>query len=373
MKLTLWMIIAVGLIGIILLSGCSKGDNIIKIGFIGPLTGDAVIYGEPVRDAVSLAVEEINDKGGVDGKRLEVIYEDGKCAGKDSATAAQKLINIDKVKVIIGGLCSGETLGAAPVAEDAKIILFSPGSGSPDITNAGDYIFRNFPSDSSSGKKMAEVAVEKNFKNVALLVENTDYAQAIKRVFVNRFNELGGKIIIDESFSSDDNDLRTQITKIKSTNPNAIYLVPQTPQKAEIAIKQMEELGVDVQILSNELINSELVLKNVGSLIEGAIYAEPAFDENKFLAKELLNKYKEKYGSLGKGLPPVYIATAYDSVYIFKELIEDEGYDAEKIKSALYQIKNRDVTAGKLTIDQNGDPIFEYVVKVIRGGKPTTL
>lgn len=371
MKSMLWMIVAIGLIGLILLGGCSKGNNVVRIGFIGPLTGDAVIYGEPIRNAVSLAVEEINNKGGINGKQIQIIYEDGKCNGKDSATAAQKLINIDKVKIIIGGLCSGETLGAAPIAEENRVILFSTGSGSPDITNAGDYIFRNFPSDASSGKKMAEVAIKKSLNKVALLVENTDYAQAIKKVFTKRFKELGGGITTDESFSSDENDLRTQITKIKSTNPNAVYFIPQTPQKIEIAFKQFMQLGLNVQVLSNELINSEAVLKSVGEAVEGTLYAEPAFDENKYLAKQLLDKYKEKYGSLGAGIPPVYLATAYDAIYIFKELIEKYSEDdVEAIKDGLYEIQFRDGAAGRLTMDQNGDAVFEYVVKIIKNGKP---
>ena len=341
----------------------------IKIGFIGPLSGDAAIYGESMRDAVRLAVEEINNAGGIKGRPLIVIYEDGKCSGKHAASAAQKLINIDKVKIIIGGICSSETLGAAPIAEAAKVILFSPGSGSPDITNAGDYIFRNFPSDASAGRKMAELAIDRNLKNIALLVETTDYAQALKRVFTNRFSELGGKIVADESFTSEATDMRTQITKIKAQNPDAIYFVPQTPARAIIAIRQFKELGLNVQILSNEMINSEAALKELGVLVEGVFFAEPAFDETRPLSKAYLDKHKAKYGTLGEGLPPVYLATTYDAVYILKEMIEKYGEDTSKIKSGLYGIKNRQGAAGSLTIDQNGDPVFEYVVKVIKGGK----
>jgi len=201
----------------------------IKIGFIGPLTGSAASAGEPTQKAVALAVEEINNSGGIKGRPIKIIYEDGKCEGKEAVNAAQKLINIDKVKIIIGGFCSGETLAVAPIAEAAKIILFSTGSGSPDITNAGDYIFRNFPSDASSGRKIAELAIENNLKSIALLVETTDYAQAIKKVFNDHFSELGGKIPIDESFTSQSTDLRAQLTRIKAKNPNAIYFLPQSP------------------------------------------------------------------------------------------------------------------------------------------------
>lgn len=369
------VVVAVVAIGYFVSKGPSEpvSTEPIKIGFIGPLSGDAAIYGEPMRDVVRLAVDEINNAGGIKGRTVTVIYEDGKCNGKDATSAAQKLISVDKVKIIIGGVCSGETLGAAPVAEAAKVILFSPGSGSPDITNAGDYIFRNFPSDASSGKKMAELAIDRNLKNIALLVETTDYAQAIKRVFTARFGELGGKVVADESFTSEATDMRTQITKIKSQNPNAVYLVPQTPARAEVTIKQLKELGLNVQILSNEIVNSEAILKNFGALVEGILYAEPAFDETSPLNKAYLDKHKAKYGTLGEGLPPVYLATTYDAVYVLKEMIEKYSEDTNKIKSGLYGIKNRQGAAGSLTIDQNGDPVFEYVVKTIKNGKPTEV
>ena len=368
------VIIALVAVGVWFLArGPAGPTGPIKVGFIGPLSGDAATYGEPMHDAVALAVQEINSSGGVKGRMIEVVYEDGKCAGKDAANAAQKLINIDKVKIVIGGVCSGETLGAAPIAEAAKVILFSPGSGSPDITNAGDYIFRNFPSDASSGKKMAEVAMEKNLKRVALLVETTDYAQAIKRVFTNRFTELRGEIVADESFTSQATDMRTQITKIKSTRPDAVYFVPQTPAKGEIALKQFGELGLRAQLLSNEIINSEIILKNVAKAVEGVLYAEPYFDPESPISKAFLDKYKTKFGTLGTGLPPVYLATAYDSVYVFEELLERYGDDVEKVKAGLYGIKNRQGTAGVLTIDRNGDPAFEYVVKTIKDGKPAEV
>lgn len=341
----------------------------IKIGFIAPLTGNAASYGEPVKNAVVLAVEEINNSGGIKGKEIKMIYEDGKCEGKEATNAAQKLINIDKVKIILGGFCSGETLAVAPIAEAAKVILFSSGSGNPDITDAGDYIFRNFPSDASSGKKIAEMAIEKNLKKVALLVETTDYAQAVKKVFIDRFSELGGTIVIDESFTSQTVDLKTQLTRIKSKNPDAIYLLPQMPSIAEISFKQIRELGLDMQVLSNEITSSEIILENIADIVEGVLFAEPYFDENDSLTKEFLDKYKERYGMLGGGLPPVYLATSYDAMYILKEQIEKYGENVEKIKKGLYSIKDRKGVAGNLTIDENGDSIFEFVVKVIRNGK----
>jgi len=339
----------------------------ISIGFIGVLSGDGSSYGLPIKDAISMAVAEINDTGGINGRDLKIIYEDAKCDNKEATIVTQKLINVDGVKVILGGLCSGETIAAAPIAESNKVILFSYGSSSPDITNAGDYVFRNFPSDATSGNKMAELAYKKGWKKVALLVESTDYAQAIKNVFVNRFETLGGEILLDESFTSDSTDFKTQITKIKAANPDVLYFLPQTPESGLVGLKQIREQGIEAKIFSNELISSAELIETEG-LVEGAFYAEPAFDDNQALAQQFLNKYNAKFGN-DYDLPAFYLASGYDAVYIIKEQLEKYGENPDKIKAGLYQIKNRSGASGNLTIDKNGDPVFEYVVKMIEDGK----
>ena len=140
----------------------------IKIGYIGPLTGGVAAYGETEKNVIELALQEINSSGELN-RKLEVIYEDGKCDGKDAATAAQKLINIDKVKIILGGACSAETLAAAPLAEENKVILFSSFASNPSISQAGDYIFRNCFSDADFGKADAEFIVSRGIKRVAAL------------------------------------------------------------------------------------------------------------------------------------------------------------------------------------------------------------
>ncbi len=342
----------------------------VRVGFIGPLSGDAASIGEPIMNAVKIAVEEVNTAGGINGAQLEVIYEDGKCTGPGALSAAQKLINVDNVKVIIGGLCSGETLGAAPIAESSKVVLFSPGSGSPDITKAGDYIFRNFPSDASSGKKLAEVAVGKNQKKIAIVSESSEYAQAVKGVFVTRLKELGGTVVTDERFVSTAKDIRSQVTKAIASKPDAIYFVPQTPSNAILGMTQIRQLGFKGQILSNEFLNAEEVVNAAKTAVEGAIYAEPLFDENRKESKMVLDKYKAKYGEkLPGGVPPVYLATAYDSVYVLADQIKKNGLDVDKIKAGLYSIKDWVGSAGVLIIDSNGDPVFEYVTKQIKDGK----
>jgi ABC-type branched-subunit amino acid transport system substrate-binding protein len=189
-------------------------------------------------------------------------------------------------------------------------------------------------------------------------------------VFVARLNELGGKVLVDEKFASTAKDIRAQVTKAVGSKPDAIYFVPQTPSNAILGLTQIRQQGYKGQILSNEFINAEEVLKAAKSAAEGAIYAEPLFDPNRTESKAFLDKFKAKYGGvLPGGVPPVYFATAYDAVYVITDQIKKNGLDTDKIKAGLYAVKDWAGSAGVLTIDSNGDPVFEYVTKQIKDGK----
>ncbi len=148
--------------------------EVIKLGFVGPLTGDVANPGILARSAAEIAVEEINQMGGVNGTKITFIAEDGKCTPKDATTAGKKLIEVDKVLAIVGGMCSGETLAIAPLAESEKVVTVSYASSNPTITNAGDFIFRVFPSDSFQGSVSARYAYENLGKKAAVVYTNNE-------------------------------------------------------------------------------------------------------------------------------------------------------------------------------------------------------
>jgi branched-chain amino acid transport system substrate-binding protein len=345
-----------------------NNSNEYVIGSIMPLSGDAAAFGLPFEKTVNLAVNEINENGGINGKQLKVIFEDSKCTNKDAVDSVNKLININNVKIIIGGICSGETLAAAPIAEKNKIILFSPASGSPDITFSGDYIFRNTASDAYSGKKIAEAIIKNNQRKLAIITENSDYALAISRVFKEEYKKLGGEILIEEKFNSDVTDFKTIVTKIINTNPDAIYLIPQTPKSLTILLKELKENNYTGQLYGNEYTRSKEVLEDYATEAEDIIFAEPEFNENSPLTKELLGKLKANNIDLSY---PSYQTKVYDSVYIIKEAIEKckTDRDTDCIKNHLYGIKDRLGTDGFLTINENGDAEVNYQLKIIKNGE----
>lgn len=358
----------------LLLTACASPaedpNGPITIGSILPLTGDGAAYGLPLQTVAQIAVEEINANGGVNGRELNVIWEDGKCSGKDATAAAQKLINADKVKVILGGLCSSETLGFAPLAETNGVLVLSPASSSPDITSAGDYIFRNYPSDSSQGKILANIAIERGYKKVGMLTEENDYTLGIEKAFSEAY-ATDETEFVSESFLATDTDFKTQLTKLKGGGIDALFINPQTPPKADLILKQLQDLGTDgLQLFANDVITSYGEgLSRYPELVEGLIGAETGYNADDEGFKYFTAKYQEKKGEEAPFL--AYSAATYDAVYLLKAAIEAVGHDADAIKGWLYNVKDWQGAAGSLTIDANGDPTSGHQPRVVKAAKAT--
>lgn len=340
----------------------------VKVGGVVPLTGDGAAYGLPVQRAASLAVNEINLAGGVKGEPLEIVWEDGKCDAKEATSAARKLVTIDKVAIILGGVCSSETLAMAPITEAEKVIVLSPSSTSPDITTAGDFVFRTAPSDALAGRVAAEYAVKKfSAKKAAIISETKDYTQGLRRVFKEVFTALGNTVVADEVYNTGDTNFRSQLLKIKATNPDVLYLLPQTPASGVLILKQLKDLKMKTQLLTAEVLIGRDAVKEQGSAMEGLVGVEQYFDEKGERAQTFLKKYKETYNE--EPPFPSFMANMYSQVYLVKEAMEKYGQDTEKIRDYFLSLKGWEGALGRLTFDQNGDPLSSYAVKKVEGGK----
>lgn len=341
--------------------------NEIKIGAILPLTGDGAKYGEEARNGIDLAVEEINAKGGVDGRKVRIIYEDDQGTSTAAVNAFNKLVTVDKVPVIIGPMYSSTTLAVAPIAERAKVVVLSPSASSPKVTQAGDYIFRNWPSDVYEGGEMAKFAHERlGLKRAAILTVNLDYGIGLTEVFSKEFTDLGGQVVVVEKYEQGATDFRTQLTKIQATNPDGLYLPGYYTEIALILI-QAKELGINVQFLSCVGFDNPKSLELAGEAAEGVIFARPAYDpESKAEpVASFVQSFKSRYGLV----PGTYAAHAYDAMRIVAEAIRKGGYQSEGIKKALYAIRNFPGVTGETSIDENGDVSKPSQIMKVEGGK----
>lgn len=342
----------------------------IKIGFIGPLSGDAASYGVDEKNSTILAVEEINEAGGINSRKLEIIYEDGKCSGKDAVSAAQKLINIDKVKIILGGACSGETLAIAPIAEQNKILLFSAFSSSPDITNSGDYIFRNSPSDLDVAKGYVRFIVNKaGYKKIAVMSENTDYASGVRKIFNEELRNMGGVVAADEVFKQGERDFRESITKIKTSGAEAIFINPQSGVTGGLALKQIKELGLKMPVFSVFVFSGKDAQEAAGLAANDLIYFDVAGLSAEEKGKNFLNKFVSRFGKIGG--TEYSAGSRYDSVYIIANALKECSENTECIKNFLYKMDWYYGIIGKYKFDMNGDMegLVPLTPKIIRNGK----
>ncbi|MDE2767407.1 MAG: penicillin-binding protein activator, partial [Chloroflexota bacterium] len=215
------------------------------IGALDSLTGVGESYGVPLSRSKLLAVEEINAAGGINGRMLKLVIEDSKCTSTDAIAAYQRLTDVEGIKIVLGATCSGATLGVAPLAEKDGVILFSPSSTSPDITHAGDYVFRTAISSEKAGTDVGNLLWADGVRSIVTISEATDYAEGSRRAAVAQFEQLGGTVAAAESYPSDAIDFRSQLAKLLRVSADAMFLAAQGEISGGTIVKQARELGYD--------------------------------------------------------------------------------------------------------------------------------
>jgi branched-chain amino acid transport system substrate-binding protein len=338
-------------------------NKTIKIGAILPLSGGNEFYGKEIQNAIELAREEINKVGGINGKRLEVIYEDDQADAKIGASAMQKLVDVDKVPVVLGSWASGVVLATAPIAEKAKVVVMAEAIA-PAISNAGDYIFRIQPSATYYSAELMKVVIgQLKLRNIAIIYINNEFGTALRDAVRSEAEKLGGKIVAEESYAQNDQDFRSQLMKIKAKNPDAFFIGGYQEQAS--IIKQANELGLKTKFLAGPPFENQKLIEGLGKLAEGVIYPYH------FLAQtsnpktiNYMEAYKNKFGVETGGFAPLM----YDAVYILADSLKQCGVDTNCIKAALYST-NYDGVTGLVKFDSNGDPIIPIIVKTVKNGR----
>ena len=326
-----------------------------RIGAMDALTGVGESYGNPILNAKLLAVEEINAAGGINGRMLEIIPEDSKCAAQDAITAYNKLTDVDGVKIILGTTCSGAMLGAAPLAEREGVIMLSASATSPDIAGAGDYIFRTAINDLQLGIDTGNTLHADGIHHLATITEATDYAEGARRTTVARLEELGGHVVAAESYASDVTDFRSQLTKIISARPDGVFLAAQGEFSGGTIIKQLRDLGFEGPIYSEVVPTQPEALGIAGDAATGLKAIVPNPDLQTQTGKDFLANYEARFGAVPS--LPWFQGSAYDDVYIIAECLGRVGDDQDSagIRDCLYGLSWSGAIGDGYTFDDNGD------------------
>ena len=343
----------------------------VTIGAVLPLTGEAAHWGIAPRNGAQMAVDELNRAGGIGGRKLALVVEDDRCQPADGISAFDKILAAENPPAIIGAVCSGVTLAIAPLAEARKTVLISPASTSPKLTNAGDFIFRVIPSGSLRAKVFAEyVYHERGLRNLAVIYINNEGGIGGASAFKAQFTQLGGTIMLEETYAQGATDVRAQLTRIKVANPDGV-IVGSYPPDTVVILQQARELQLRQSLFfTTEAPQNPEVLREAGDAANGAVYilAAPAVGE---APERFTRAYEEKF----KHKPDLFAAEGYDIMRLIAAAIAATGasHSGPGIRDFLYQVRNYAGASGTITFDQNGDVIKPYAIKTIEGGSPKTI
>ena len=354
------------------LAGCGENSgqeventDVFKIGGIGPLTGSAANYGISVKNGSQIAIDEINEAGGVNGMKFELLFEDDEKDEEKSVNAYNTLM--DKgINALLGATTSGCSIAVSNVSVDDGILQITPSGSAADCTN-GVNSFRICFTDPLQGELMAQYISDKGFKNVAIIYNNGDeYSKGVHEAFVEKYKSLGGSVVVDESFTSGDVDFTTQLTKINSSNADCIFLPIYYTDVAYIT-DQAASLGLKLPYFGCDgwdgVINQ---LNGDTSNIDGSIFLTPFISTD---SDPKVKSFVEKYRELYNAEPDQFAADGYDAVYTIKAAVEQAGGDIsnEALISAMTQITVDGIT-GQMTFDESGEPNKSAKVAIINNG-----
>jgi len=338
-----------GVLVLAFLTAC-KPTGSIKVGFIGPLTGDAATFGTDTLHGVQLKIEEVNAAGGIGGRMLELVAEDGRCAGGDAANAAQKLVNVDKVVVIVGGDCSGETLAAAPIAEAGGVVMISPLSSSPDVAQAGDFIFRDYPNDLLKAKAVAQFFAEEELSRVAIITENVDFTVAFRDALKKDVPE--GALVFDEVVDPGTKDYRSLMTRLQDMEFDAFFANGTSTATIGAMMQQLREQGFAQTAMTHDAGQDKSVIDIGGEAVAG-LYAinVPSVNEDSPFGQ----KVAERFGGTQAGM--AFVSHSYDAMGVLAEAMQAVGTEGTAIRDYLYNLSSYSGIVGNFSFDENGDVI----------------
>lgn len=340
----------------------------ILLGEVGSLTGSEATFGISARNGIEMAINEVNAAGGVRGKKVGVRVYDSQGKPEEAAQATTRLITQDKVAIIIGEAASSVSMAMADKAQAAGVPQITYTSTAPEVTQKGDYIFRVCFIDPFQGLVMAKFARE-NLKlgQVALLTDNKSaYSIGLAKVFTEEFQKMGGKISSTESYSKGDTDFRAQLTSIKQTRPEAVF-VPGYYTDVGLIARQAVELGLKVPLLGGDGWESEKLFELGGSALNGSYFSNHyALDNPDPLLKAFAERYQKTYGAL----PDSVAALAYDATKLAVDAMKRApNLSGPALRDAIAATKDFPGVAGKITINSRRDAEKQAVVLKVEDGK----
>ncbi|WP_314763230.1 ABC transporter substrate-binding protein [uncultured Selenomonas sp.] len=351
--------------------GSKESGDTIKVGANFELTGNVANYGNATLEGLQLAIDEANEAGGINGKKIELVSVDDKSEAAESINAATKLISDDDVKVIVGPATTGLVLAETQTATDAKVPIIAPCATSPEATvengKVKPYVFRSCFIDPQQGEVMATFAAkELKAKTAVIYVDNSsDYSKNLAKVFKEKFEAAGGKVVMEEAFLQKDQDFKATLTKLKTANADVMF-VPAYYEEVGKIVKQAREMGINSAILGTDGWDDTKVVDIAGADALNNTFFSTHYSEKDAEVQGFIEAYKKKYNHA----PNVFAALGYDAGKMLVDALKRAGSsDTEKIREALEATKDLKVGTGTISMDKNHNPIKTAVILEMKNGE----
>lgn len=353
---------------VVAVAGAAWGADTIKFGVAGPHSGDLASYGIPTKQAAELIVKEVNAKGGLLGKQIELLIEDDVCKPEIATNTATKLVS-EKAQVVLGHICSGATKAALGIYKDAGIPVMSPSATNPALTQSGEYpnFFRTIASDDRQAELGVDFAVNKlKAKKLAVIHDKGDYGKGYAE-FAKLFAEKSGKaaVVLYEGITPGAVDYSAIVQKIKQSGADVVLYGGYHPEASKI-VAQMKKKKMKTGFISDDGVKDDTFIKVAGKSAEG-VYASGPKDTSKIaLAVKAKEDFKKAYGTD----PGAFYPEAYSATLALLNAIKVAGStDAAAIEKAL-RSSLVDTPLGKIKFDGRGDAVGAgFSMYQVKGGK----
>lgn len=341
----------------------------IRIGEYACLTGKEASLGTSSHQGTLLAVERLNEAGGVLGRRLELVTEDTQSKPGESSTCVRKLIARDHVVAILGEVASSRSLEAAPVCQASRIPMISPGSTNPKVTETGDYIFRVCFIDPFQGPVMARFALTRlKARRVAIFSSSTSaYSVGLAKYFRQAFIEGGGEVVAEPKYAEGDKDFNAQLTAIRAAGVDAIFS-PGYYNEGALIVKQARDLGITVPVFGGDSWEAQSLIDLGGAAVEGAyLCSHYSPDDPSPRVQRFVAAYKGRFGG---ATPDSNASLGYDSALVLADAIRRAGTtEHAALRDAIASTRDFDAVTGRITINERRDASKNAVIIQVRNGR----
>jgi branched-chain amino acid transport system substrate-binding protein len=347
----------------------ARAQEPIKIGHYGSLTGSEATFGQSTSQGIRLALKELNDAGGINGRKVELVEYDTKGDAREAGAVVTRLVSRDKVSAVLGEVASGLSLAGAPVCQQAGVPMITPSSTNERVTKVGDMIFRVCFIDNFQGLVCAKFAYnDKKARRVAILQDQAaPYSVGLADEFEKHFKKMGGEITTRQSYNGGDQDFTARLTTIRAGNPDMIFAPGYYTDVANIAI-QARKLGINVPMLGGDGWDSVKLGEIAGKNIDGSYYANHYSHEDPSPhIQDFIRKYQDEFGSIPDGLA----ALGYDAAnLLFQSMKQVKSLNGKELASVIASTKDFKGVTGTITIDPDRNAVKSAVIVEMRDGSP---